>query len=407
LLLNSSLQIGPGGVTLSNDNGLWYKSPSGPLQLVARENGQATGLAAGAKFLQLGSNAVLSHEGLYVFTATLQTNKFLEITSANNSGIWTNFFGSPAALARKGDLAPGTRNGASFDTFINALVSANSSGQIAFRTVLKTTRGVSSATKYGIWMWDGAQLALIVRGGDQAPGTPTGVVFSEPKAPLLRDAMLSFYATLTPTGSVTSSNDTGIWVLENGAVTLLAREGSPAPGAPLGAVFNLLPETLAGNDQGDLIFTATLREGPGITTSNNDGIWARSPATANALTLIASEGSPAPQTPAGVVFTAFDTAVVSGGGREAFTANLLDGNGGVTTANDRGLWMRSTTGQLALVLREGDTIAVSQTDIREVADITLDKSSETGAAGFSGGASINVIVNFTNGSSAILNCTAP
>ena len=257
-------------------------------------------------------------------------------------------------------------------------------------------------------MWDGAQLALIARGGDQAPGTPAGAVFSQPGTPLLRDAMLVFHASLATTGGgVTLSDDTGIWVLENGAVTLLAREGSAAPGAPPGSVYHALPARLAGNDQGNLIFPASLRAGSGVDASIDNGLWARSPATGNALALIAREGLPAPQTPTGAVFATFGTALVSGGGREAFTANLLPGQGGVTAANDRGLWMRATTGGINLVLREGDMVAVSPTDLRRLADITLDDSSESSAACFNSGDSIKILVAFTDGSSAILSCNAP
>ena len=408
LLLQAKLQTGSGGVTLSNDTALWHKSPSGPLELVARENGQAPGFAAGARLQQLGSNAVLGDDGGYAFTATLKTNKSLGISNGNNSGLWTNFQGSPAVLVREGAAAPGTRNGALFDTLTSALMSANSSGQVAFLTLLKQTSAVTTANRSGIWMWDGAQLALVARGGDQAPGAPAGSVFSQPGVPLLRDAMLVFHATLATTGGgVTSSNDTGIWVLENGTFTLLAREGSAAPGAPSGAVFHALPARLAGNDAGNVIFPALLRPGNGVDSSNDNGLWARSPATGEALALIAREGFPAPQTSPEALFASFGTAVVSGGGREVFTANLLVGLGGVTSANDWGLWMRATTGGINLVLREGDMVALSPTDLRRVADITLDDSSEASAASFSSGDSIKILVAFTDGSSAILSCDAP
>ncbi len=408
LLLQAKLQTGSGGVTLSNDDGLWLKSPSGPLQLVARENGQAPGFAAGARLQQLGNNAVLGEDGRYAFTAVLKTNKSLRISNENNSGLWTNFQGLPAVLVREGAAAPGTRNGESFDTLTSALISANSSGQIAFSTLLKQTSAVTSANRSGIWMWDGARLALIARAGNQAPGTPAGAVFGQPGTPLLRDAMLVFHANLaTSGGGVTSSDDTGIWALENGAVTLLAREGSAAPGAPLGAVYHSLPTRLAGNDSGNLIFPASLRAGNGVDASNDGGIWARSPATGDALTLIAREGLQAPQAPTDAVFTTFGTALVSGGGREAFIGNLLQGQGGVTTANDRGLWMRATTGGINLMLREGDMVAVSPTDLRRVADIILDASSEASAASFSSSNSIKIVVSFTDGSSAMLSCDAP
>ena len=408
LLLQAKLRTESGGVTLTNDNALWHKSPSGPLKLVVRENGLAPGFSARARLQQLGSNPVLGDNGGYAFTATLKTNKSLGISDGNDSGLWTNFKGSPAVLVREGAKAPGTRNGELFDTLTSALMSANSSGQLAFLTLLKQTSAVTTANQSGIWMWDGAQLALVARGGDQAPGTPAGSVFSHPGAPLLRDSMLVFQATLaTSAGGVTTSNDTGVWLLENGAITLLAREGSAAPGAPSGAVFHALPARLAGNDAGDLLFPAVLRTGNGVDTSNDGGLWARSPSTGNALTLIAREGLQAPQAPTGAVFTTFGAALVSGGGREAFIGNLLEGKGSVTPENDRGLWMRATTGGINLVLREGDMVGLSSTDLRRVADITLDDSSEASAASFSSGNSIKILVAFTDGSSAILSYDAP
>ncbi len=79
----------------------------------------------------------------------------------------------------------------------------------------------------------------------------------------------------------------------------------------------------------------------------------------------------------------------------------------MTPENDRGLWMRALAGGINLVLREGDMLGVSATDLRRVADITLDESSEASAAAFSSGDSIKIPVAFTDGSPAILSCEAP
>ncbi len=59
------------------------------------------------------------------------------------------------------------------------------------------------------------------------------------------------------------------------------------------------------------------------------------------------------------------------------------------------------------MLREGDMVAVSPTDLRRVADIILDASSEASAASFSSSNSIKIVVGFTDGSSAMLSCDAP
>jgi hypothetical protein len=196
-----------------------------------------------------------------------------------------------------------------------------------------------------------------------------------------------------------------MWTFENGSLASVAVEGAPAPGSGNGAVFDSFPHSPGGNDRGDIIFRANLR-GSAVTSSNNTGIWARSPGTGNLPGLVARERSSAAQAPAGALFASFDSAVVSGSGQEAFTATL-DTGGDVTASNDRGLWMRSTDGRFLLLLREGDALPLSADDIRIVSGIGLDSSSEFGAASFSGGASIKVTVTFTDGSSAILSCTAP
>jgi hypothetical protein len=56
---------------------------------------------------------------------------------------------------------------------------------------------------------------------------------------------------------------------------LLAREGDQVAGATTGVVFDRI-ERIAANRLGEVIVEATIR-GPGITTSNNQGIWARRP----------------------------------------------------------------------------------------------------------------------------------
>jgi Bacterial Ig domain len=395
----ATLQIGPGGVTTANDSGFWYRSPASPLQLVAREGFVA---GDGTEFLSFGSGG-LGDGGKFAFSASIKANSAMGITSANDSGIWAHSDGSFISVVREGDPAPGSSGSSKFESLANTAVSVNSSGNLAFAGTLRTSTGVTRANKYGVWMWDGIRLTEVVRAGDPAPGALPAAVFGRPDSPLLRTPMLVLHATLT---GVNSSNDSGLWKYENGSVSLLALEGAPAPGSGSGAVFDSFPHSPAGNDRGDIIFRASLRGAGAVTSSNNSGMWARSPGTGNLVGLIARENETAPQTPAGAVFASFDSAVVSGSGQEAFTASLVTG-GSVSASNDRGLWMRSTDGRFLLLLREGDALPLSDEDVRIVSAIALDSSSESGAASFGGDASIKVLVTFTDGSSAVMSCTAP
>jgi Bacterial Ig domain len=396
LLVQATLEIGPGGVTAADDSGIWHLSPTSPFQLIAREGFAAGG---GGTFLSFGS-AGLGDGGKFAFSASIAANPAIGITSANDSGIWAGSDGSLIPVVRGGDPAPGNADKAKFDSLANTAVSVNSSGHLAFVGTLKTGSGTS---KHGIWMWDGVQLKKVVRAGDPAPGALPEAVFLRPDAPLLRTTALVFHASLAGVGT---SNDSGLWTFMNGSLSALALEGALAPGSGDGTVFDTFSRFPAGNDRGDIIFGANLCASGAVTSSNDSGIWARSPGTGNQIGLVARESFRAAQTPAGVVFASFDSAVVSGSGQEAFTASLAQG-GSVSASNDRGLWMRSTDGRFLLLLREGDALPLSAEDVRIVSGIGLDGSSEFGAASFSGGASIKVTVTFTDSSSAVMSCTAP
>lgn len=93
---------------------------------------------------------------------------------------------------------------------------------------------------------------------------------------------------------------------------------------------------------------------PGITAADNDGIW-RSDDT-NGLSLVAREGALAAEAGGGVWKTFTSLALPEGRG-PLFVATMS--GGGVTTANDVGLWATDSLGALRLLLREGDVIGAS------------------------------------------------
>jgi hypothetical protein len=124
---------------------------------------------------------------------------------------------------------------------------------------------------------------LAMRLGDHAPGTPDGVVFAGSFFPiplLFNDRrQLTFNASLSGTG-VSSANDSGVWSGGGSAgLSLIAREGDPAPDAGTGIVFGQLQfdsshQTIALNNFGQTAFIGQLA-GAGITTANDKAIWAQ------------------------------------------------------------------------------------------------------------------------------------
>ena len=139
---------------------------------------------------------------------------------------------------------------------------------------------------------------------------------------------------------------------------------SPAtgvPGLPGDARFSYFGYDPVIADTGQVAFQAKLVRGPGGVTAEDDtGIWATDPL--GALQLVAWEGHQAPGTPDGALFEElFDggysdssSPILSGSGHLAFMAPLRVGNGGVTSANDLGIWALAPGGELELVVRKGD-----------------------------------------------------
>jgi hypothetical protein len=128
---------------------------------------------------------------------------------------------------------------------------------------------------------------------------------------------------------------------------------------------------------------------------------------------VAREGSPAPGTSTGVNFGSFGNVVTNASGQVAFSAILQTIGGGVTPSNDRGLWAQDPSGQLTLVVREGDSFTVSPGVVRTINSIafTADLSPSGGEDGrdlsFNDDFTLVFVLGFTNGTSGVFTATVP
>lgn len=106
--------------------------------------------------------------------------------------------------------------------------------------------------------------------GDPVPGI-AGATFSSFSAPsIAADGRAAFRAKLAGTG-ITALDATGIWSLGvSGSTTNVARAGFPAPGGGTFALFED-PVIVTG---GNLAFTGRLAVGGSVTASNDAGLWA-------------------------------------------------------------------------------------------------------------------------------------
>jgi hypothetical protein len=256
-----------------------------------------------------------------------------------DSGAWIEQFGSLSLIALDGNPAPGTAGGVSFHGLINGLVLLNASGHTAFKSFV-AGNGINDTNDIGLWSTSSGSLALVAREGDPAPDAPLGALFNSLSEPVMNDAGSVAFAAST-TGGVF-----GIWSGVPGNVHLLIRDGVDAPGTGSGVKFGLGFNEPSLNGAGQIAFTASLA-GNGVNNANDRGVWAQG---AGGLELIARKGSPAPGTGSGVVFAGLHPPVINAVGETAFNSGLS--GTGVDSTNNTGIWA-GISGNLDLIVRSG------------------------------------------------------
>ena len=300
-----------------------------PLQRVALTGDEAPG-TGGAAFLGFGP--VVTNDFLRTaFTATLEQAG--GVGPDDDLGMWSEGGGALALVLRQGSAAAGAAGTWDVATAPPAL---NDAGQLAFRA------SVSGPSQSGVWHEGSGALAPAALTGEPADGLPVGVDTAGPLSePAFNDAgQVAFHGGLSGAG-VSSTDDRAVWAGgPGGPLGLAAREGDLAPGSG-GAAYVGFEGTLV-DASGGVAFRATLDDG-------GTGIYAGPVA---ALQLAARDGSPAPGVPGGV-FASFIAPDLGPAGALAFHAGLASGPGGVTSADDRGVWAGAPDA-LKLVAREGE-----------------------------------------------------
>jgi hypothetical protein len=371
------------GVTPSLDYGIWAQK-SGALEFIASGNTQAPGLPDGTRMIwPFYSPRQISSTGSFVFAAQLAGDAVDPYTD----GIFSNGGGSLNLIAREGGLAPGVSGGSRF-TYINEYsIQINSDGNVAFEA--HVGEGVSE--KGSIWSNRSGSLKPIASQGDFAPGT--NYRFTGPRSPLIgANGSVAFKAGLygQEGSGVNGTNDSGIWSDGTGTLSLVAREGSQAPGLPAGIKFGNFWAPLSIDSSGNLAFISSVL-GSNVSSSNDWAVWTES---LGSLDLVAREGEHAPGTEAGAVFSEFRWVTHFLTGRLALLAELR--GPGINAANNLGLWVQNPTGELQLILREGDWLEVGHGDSRQIA--SFDVNLERGINDFG---QIAFAASFTDGSAGV------
>jgi hypothetical protein len=208
--------------------------------------------------------------------------------------------------------------------------------------------------------------------------------------------------------AVTSISNVGIFVdTAPGNLTLQLRENDVATGTG-GLVFSDFSDLVLGGGDYEFLVKGELR-GSGVVGNVNDkGLWAQH--ATNGLVLVAREGSEAPGV-AGSTFFRLTQMALPGTAQPMFQASMTNGVGGVTAANDTGLWVINAGNDVVLAVREGDVFNVGGTN-RTVTAITalLNGTTTGGALGrrvFLADGQLTLLLNFSGGIQANAKVVVP
>ena len=348
------------GITTSDQSGIW-SNVSGSLALVARAGSAAPGAGSQANFSSFGdgdrSSVALNNAGNMAFIGTLTG---FSVTSSNSTGIWSTSGGNLALIARQGSPAPGTSAGTTFYSMINDRPSFSALGQVAFFGTLAAGNGVTLANDTGLWAQRNGSLVLIAREGSQEPGLPAGNNFGDFNPSSLKTPGFNSSGNVAFTAS-----GNGIWSDATGSLVQVAGAGQAASGMPAGTTFSSFFGEPLLNDSGRVEFHAKV-SGSSVTTANDTGIWVQRPSSLGLIVREGDQAPGLPAGVHFDDFVSFgvDGDVLNAAGRVAFFATVA--GPGVTTSNDHGIWAQDPFGNLQLIAREGDQLQVAPGDFRTI-----------------------------------------
>jgi hypothetical protein len=323
-----------------------YSEGQGSLRLVAAVDQQAAGRPAGENYYLLEDQA-MNASGQLTFNAYTG--------GTDTEGLWTDRSGSVEPVIMSGDAAPGipgaTMRGASDS------LAFNDQGVIAFVGLFEPG---AIPIDEAVWTEQAGVFTLLARDDQEPGGFPAGVVFGRFDAVRLNNAgQVLTRSTLRGPG-VDVTNDAALWLHDQGAMQLLAREGQS-----LGSV---LPDVSLGeisyyylNEPGDITLVTSLT-GPTVTAANDSAMLSL---VGGELTLLAREGDPAPGAAGALFGDLIDLPKLQFNnlGQLAFHTRLTGPS--ITSANDRGMWVADLAGNLRLITREGDLFDVNDDPLGE------------------------------------------
>lgn len=413
LTFQGTLKSGTGlpKTTGASDTGIWSDF-DGALALIAREGGAAPG-AGGAVFKAF--TALSAAPDSLVFAATI---KGAGVKSANNNGLWRHGTGGTELLLRKGDafeLEPGDTRVVSVIRALPPTVAfspdqARTHGSAGEFRALVTFTNRSS----GILVFPLDEPPFIEALTNDAPLDIADTGFKVLGTPASGGAVAAFLGTLLVNKTtVVTANDTGIFLGDENGFATVAREGGEAAGAD-GALFAKFADPVL-SGTGAVTFLGTLKSGTGLpkaTGATDTGLWTGTP---GALSLLAREGGPAPEVGNGVTqgvfakFLAHQTAPRGEALANVFLAQLKNGPGGVKGTSNLGLWAADKDGIVRLLARTGQVMSIggAELPLRTLTALRTVKGTPGAGRGTSDTGCVVCLAGFTANRQAIVRVVMP
>lgn len=287
---------------------LLLRSGSGQNALVVSEE-QAEPTGDGQFFIRTALAPAINTSGLVAVSASLFATSG---GSSDDEGIyrWDPQTGQLLQVVRKGQTipnGPGTFTGRQFQAS-QAFDSPrmDETGNIVFYAQIV---GSGTSSDAGLYLGDGTQITELMRYLAPLPG---GDDFGRAGG---YDINSSGEIAVSVNWAFTSSSFDGIYSITGNAISLIAKRGDIAPG---GGTYRNMEQSVRLDDQGQAVFSTNLTTDDGILDALFVG-------DASAVTLIARDGSPAPNNRGN--FVSFDRWTSSKNGNIAFQANTDTGRG--------------------------------------------------------------------------------
>lgn len=201
----------------TKDGGIFVHR-DGELFTVAMEGEIAPGTSGFKLFDDVGRPRI-NDNGQVAFLGRLQVRGF-----PAGEGIWLGDENTLEPVYQSGVPVPGLEGDARFSTFSDPLIDA--AGNTAFVATI-VGDDVSTGTSRVLWNEAGPLFGLVAREGDQAPGTPNGATFRNftTRMELNNAGQLAFVGTLVGEG-IETGNANGIWAQDlSGTLHLIVRQG--------------------------------------------------------------------------------------------------------------------------------------------------------------------------------------